>query len=72
MKRVVARVRTPACSSTWHALRPSQVLGILMQMWDWGWVGERRWVSLTMPVFVAVRGGVLYVEGIDVCTYGGR
>lgn len=76
MKRVVARVRTPACSRTWHALRPSQVLGILMQMRDWGWVGERWWVRLSMPVLWVNRGGVsggsvvlcwVYVEGI----YGG-
>lgn len=58
VKRVVARVRTPACSRTWHALRPSQVLGILMQMRDWGWVGESWWVRLTMPVLWVHRGGV--------------
>lgn len=78
VKRVVARVRTPACSRTWHALRPSQVLGILMQMRDWGWVGDRWWVSLTMPVLLVWGGGVsggMFLLGVcrgDGWTYGGR
>lgn len=69
MKRVVARVRTPACSRTWHALRPSQVLGILMQMRDCGWVGERWWVRLIMPVLWFGGVGLVVVCCSIVCIY---